>query len=155
MNFDYKKVIKPEINVGEREQKIRLLTGTVLVFISIFTASIILLLVGLILIATGYFGRCPAYAGINYNTLDKNGADPVAPEATKSDDKAEPASKPKPAAKKPAKKAKASNIVASAQDAMPAPANDTVPIASAAAVASSSMEAFATGSAVRSATMVW
>ena len=104
MNFDYKKVIKPEINVGDREQRIRLLAGTVSVFISIFTASIILLLVGLVLIATGYFGRCPAYAGINFNTLDKGSADPVAPAATENTDKAKQEAKPKPAAKKPAKK---------------------------------------------------
>lgn len=95
MNFDYKKMIKPVLNVGDREQRIRLLTGTVLVFISIFAASIILLLIGLVLIATGYFGRCPAYAAINYNTLDKN-------VAAASNDKAE--KKAEPAAKKPVKK---------------------------------------------------
>lgn len=72
MKFDYKKAIKPDLNVGDREQKQRLLAGTALVFVSIFAASIILLLVGLVLIATGYFGRCPVYAGINRNTLGKD-----------------------------------------------------------------------------------
>ena len=110
MNFDYKKVIKPAINVGEREQKIRLLVGTVAVFISIFTASILLLLIGLVLIATGYFGRCPAYAGINYSTLGKEEAAAVEPApAPESSEKAEEAPKPKPAAKKPAAKASAAS----------------------------------------------
>ena len=103
MNFDYKKVIKPDINVGDREQRIRLLTGTALVFISIFTASIILLLVGLILIATGYFGRCPAYAGIGRSTVENAAPEPAPVVA--SEDKAEKTTKP--AAKKPAAKAKA------------------------------------------------
>ncbi len=102
MNFDYMKMIKPVLNVGEREQRIRLLTGTVLVFISIFTAYIILLLAGLILIATGYFGRCPAYAAINHSTLDNGGTDSAKPVTAASTVKAEP--KAKPAAKKPAKK---------------------------------------------------
>ncbi len=102
MNFDYMKMLKPVLNVGEREQRIRLLTGTVLVFISIFTAYIILLLVGLILIATGYFGRCPAYAAINHSTLDNDNSDSVKPVAAASTEKVEV--KAKPAAKKPVKK---------------------------------------------------
>ena len=56
MSFDVKRTLQFEHNVGEKEKKIRLYAGAALVFISIFTAKIILLLVGLILIGTGYSG---------------------------------------------------------------------------------------------------
>ena len=43
MNFDYKRMIKFEHNVGEKEKKYRLYGGAALFAISIFTASIALL----------------------------------------------------------------------------------------------------------------
>lgn len=70
MSFDVKRMIKFEHNVGEKEKKYRLYGGAALVAISIFTASIALLLVGVVLIATGFTGWCPAYSGMNKNTLD-------------------------------------------------------------------------------------
>lgn len=87
MNFDYEKIIKlalkiikPALNVGAKEQKIRFMIGSALVFISVFTACILFLLLGLILIGTAYLGRCPVYASFNYNTLeqdDSNSSKPV------------------------------------------------------------------------------
>jgi len=68
MNFDYKRMIKFEHNVGEKEKKYRLYGGAALIAISIFTASITLLLIGLVLVATGFSGFCPVYAGLNKNT---------------------------------------------------------------------------------------
>lgn len=68
MSFDYKRMIKFEHNVGAKEAKIRMIAGAAALLISIFTASIILLLVGLVLVATGYSGWCPAYSGIGRNT---------------------------------------------------------------------------------------
>jgi hypothetical protein len=68
MSFDYKRMIKFEHNVGEKEKKYRLYGGAALVAISIFTASIALLLIGMVLIATGFSGWCPAYSGMNKNT---------------------------------------------------------------------------------------
>ena len=68
MSFDVKRMIKFEHNVGEKEKKYRLYGGSALVAISIFTASIALLLVGMVLIATGFTGWCPAYSGMNKNT---------------------------------------------------------------------------------------
>jgi hypothetical protein len=68
MSFDVKRMIKFEHNVGEKEKKYRLYGGSALVVISIFTASIALLLVGMVLIATGFTGWCPAYSGMNKNT---------------------------------------------------------------------------------------
>jgi hypothetical protein len=68
MSFDFKRMIKFEHNVGDKEKKYRLYGGAALIAISIFTASITLLLIGMVLVATGFFGFCPAYAGLNKNT---------------------------------------------------------------------------------------
>jgi hypothetical protein len=68
MSFDFKRMIKFEHNVGEKEKKYRLYGGAALIAISIFTASIALLLIGMVLVATGFSGFCPAYAGLNKNT---------------------------------------------------------------------------------------
>lgn len=75
MSFDYKRMIKFEHNVGEQEKKYRIYGGTALVFISIFTASIFLLLTGVILIATGFTGFCPVNAGFGRNTCEAAGGD--------------------------------------------------------------------------------
>jgi hypothetical protein len=72
MSFDVKRMIKFEHNVGEKEKKYRLYGGAALVAISIFTASIALLLIGMVLIATGFSGWCPAYSGLNKNTCCTN-----------------------------------------------------------------------------------
>jgi hypothetical protein len=74
MNFDYKRMIKFEHNLGDKEKKYRLYGGAALIVISIFTATITLLLIGLILIATGYSGWCPVYSGLHKNTLDTAGS---------------------------------------------------------------------------------
>ena len=68
MSFDFKRMIKFEHNVGEKEKKYRMYAGAALIAISIFTASIALLLIGLVLVATGIFGFCPINAGLNRNT---------------------------------------------------------------------------------------
>lgn len=68
MSFDYKRLIKFEHNIGAKDKKIRLYAGITLLAVSLFTASILLLLVGLVLVATSYFGWCPAYSGMGRNT---------------------------------------------------------------------------------------
>jgi len=68
MSFDFKRMLKFEHNVGEQEKKYRLYAGAILLIIAVFTAQIALLLVGLVLAATGYSGWCPAYSGMNKNT---------------------------------------------------------------------------------------
>lgn len=70
MSFDYKLLTNTEINVGEKEKKIRLYAGCALLAISLFTASIILLLLGVVLVATGYTRVCPAYSALGRNTCD-------------------------------------------------------------------------------------
>ena len=70
MSFDYKRMIKFEHNVGEKEKKYRIYGGAALIAISLFTAEITLLVVGIILVATGFSGFCPAYAGLKKSTCE-------------------------------------------------------------------------------------
>ncbi|MDX8129318.1 YgaP family membrane protein [Methylomonas sp. BW4-1] len=69
MSFDYKRLIKFEHNIGEKDKKVRMVSGVVLLSVSLFTASILMLLVGLVLVATSYSGWCPVYSGMDKNTL--------------------------------------------------------------------------------------
>lgn len=71
MNFDYKRMLKFEHNVGEKEKKYRLIGGSIALLVSLPLASILLLIVGVALVATGYSGWCPAYSGLDKNTLEK------------------------------------------------------------------------------------
>lgn len=70
MNFDYKRLTKLEINVGEKEQKIRLIAGTALLLISLLQASVLLLLVGIGLVASGYAKKCPINSALHRNTCE-------------------------------------------------------------------------------------
>ncbi len=71
MSFDYKRLIDRKVNVGDKDKKMRLISGSLLLFISLFTAKILLLLAGLVLIATGYTRVCPAYSAMDKNTLEE------------------------------------------------------------------------------------
>ncbi|MGZ5006409.1 MAG: YgaP family membrane protein [Methylobacter sp.] len=75
MNFDFKRMLKFEHNIGEKEKKYRLYGGVALLVISLFIpgGEVLLLLVGLVLVATGYSGWCPAYSGLNKNTCETAG----------------------------------------------------------------------------------
>ncbi len=75
MNFDYKRLVKFEHNIGLKDKKVRMVSGVVLLAVSLFTASVLMLLVGLVLVATSYFGWCPAYSGFNYKTADNEVVD--------------------------------------------------------------------------------
>ncbi|NOQ76319.1 MAG: DUF2892 domain-containing protein [Methylococcaceae bacterium] len=70
MSFDYKRLIECKVNVGNKDKKMRLISGSILLFVSLFTAKIILLVAGLILVATGYTRICPAYSAMDKNTLE-------------------------------------------------------------------------------------
>lgn len=69
MSFDYKRLTSTVINVGEKDKKMRLIAGSVSLGISLFTANILLLVIGVVLIATGYTRICPAYSAMDKNTL--------------------------------------------------------------------------------------
>ncbi|MGZ8182456.1 MAG: YgaP family membrane protein [Methylobacter sp.] len=68
MSFDFKRMIQFEHNVGAKEKNYRMYAGGALIVISIFTASILFLLIGLVLVATGFTGFCPVYSGLHRNT---------------------------------------------------------------------------------------
>lgn len=87
MSFDYKRLVKFEHNIGVKDKKVRLYAGVVLLFVSLFTASVLLLIVGMVLVATSYFGWCPAYSGFDKNTLgqDAPAAEDVAADAAETD----------------------------------------------------------------------
>ncbi|GFO76194.1 hypothetical protein BPLS_P3836 [Bathymodiolus platifrons methanotrophic gill symbiont] len=70
MSFDFKRMLKFEINVGTKEKQIRLYAGCAALFISLFLASVPLLLIGLILVATGYTVWCPVYSGLDKSTVE-------------------------------------------------------------------------------------
>lgn len=70
MSFDFKRMMKFEHNIGTNEKKYRLYGGVALLAVSIFTASIPLLLIGLVLTATGFSGWCPVYSGLDKNTCE-------------------------------------------------------------------------------------
>ncbi|HHJ40096.1 MAG: hypothetical protein AXA67_07680 [Methylothermaceae bacteria B42] len=69
MGFDFKKMLKYERNIGDKEQKIRYGIGALLIFISLFLGSVILLMTGIVLLATGYTRWCPINSGLGRNTF--------------------------------------------------------------------------------------
>jgi len=71
MSFDYKRLLDRKVNVGDKDKKMRLISGSILLFVSIITAKIILLFVGIVLIATGYTRVCPAYSAMNKSTIEE------------------------------------------------------------------------------------
>jgi hypothetical protein len=81
MSFDYKRMLKKEVNVGLKEQKIRYGAGAAAIVASVFLGNIALLLVGCILIYTAYTRWCPAYSGLSKSTVgpDEPTATPGAP----------------------------------------------------------------------------
>jgi hypothetical protein len=72
MNFDYKRMLKFEHNVGEKEKKYRLIAGSIALLVSLPLGNVLLLIIGVALVATGYSGWCPAYSGLDKNSLGKN-----------------------------------------------------------------------------------
>jgi hypothetical protein len=81
MSFDYKRLVKFEHNVGVKDKKVRMTAGIILLAVSLFTAKILLLVVGLVLVGTSYFGWCPAYSGFDKNTLESATDDAAAGDA--------------------------------------------------------------------------
>ncbi|MCK5897576.1 MAG: DUF2892 domain-containing protein [Methylococcales bacterium] len=73
MKFDYKRLIKFEHNVNDKEKQLRLIAGAISILISLFLANILLLLIGLVLVTSGYIGWCPAYSGFGGNPFLKKG----------------------------------------------------------------------------------
>lgn len=69
MNFDFKRMLKPELNVGLSERKLRYGVGIAALLVSVFLANILLLLLGSVLVATARFRWCPIYSGMGKSTV--------------------------------------------------------------------------------------
>ncbi|MBS3965007.1 MAG: DUF2892 domain-containing protein [Methylomonas sp.] len=82
MSFDYKRLCKFEHNLGAKDKKVRMMAGVGLLVVSLFMASVLMLIVGLALVATSYVGWCPAYSGFGKSTLEETGT-PSTPESSK------------------------------------------------------------------------
>jgi len=70
MAFDYKRMLHRELNVGLKERQLRYYAGAAAAFISVFLGNVLLLLLGIVLIATGYTRWCPVYSGMSRSTVD-------------------------------------------------------------------------------------
>jgi hypothetical protein len=70
MAFDYKRMVLREVNGGLKERRIRYGAGAASAFVSVFLGNIPLLLLGIILLATGYTRWCPVYSGMTRSTVD-------------------------------------------------------------------------------------
>jgi hypothetical protein len=68
MPFDFKRMLKYEYNVGDKDQKIRYGVGSLSIFLSLFLGSVPLLLLGIALLISGYTHFCPIYAGLGKTT---------------------------------------------------------------------------------------
>lgn len=73
MQFDFKRMLKYEYNVGDKDQKIRYSAGSFAILLSMFLGSVPLLLLGIALLVSGYTHFCPIYAGLGKTTVDPNG----------------------------------------------------------------------------------
>ncbi len=56
-------------NVGTMDRNIRLAVAGVLILLGLITGRIILDILGLIVLATGWLGFCPAYVPLKINTM--------------------------------------------------------------------------------------
>ncbi|CAL1239601.1 YgaP family membrane protein [Candidatus Methylocalor cossyra] len=79
MRIDFKRLIKPEVNIGFKDQRIRYGLGSALLLVSVFLANIPLLLLGGILVATAKSRWCPVYSSLGHSTY-RPGEEPAAPD---------------------------------------------------------------------------
>jgi hypothetical protein len=61
-------------NVGKTDRNIRLAAGGVLVFLGIVTNTVLFSIIGLVVLATGAIGTCPAYMVLKMDTTKNDKA---------------------------------------------------------------------------------
>lgn len=71
MNFDIKRALVRELNVGIKDRNIRYGAGAVALLLSVFLGDIFLLVIGGILIATAFLRWCPVYSGLSRSTVEE------------------------------------------------------------------------------------
>jgi uncharacterized membrane protein YidH (DUF202 family) len=72
MAFDYKKMLKRELNVGLKDRQYRMIGGAAALLLSVFMGNIFLLLIGIVLVATAFMRWCPVYSGLSKSTVEPN-----------------------------------------------------------------------------------
>lgn len=77
MSFDFKRALHKEVNVGLKERKIRYAAGSALLLLSVFLGNIPLLVLGSVLVYTGFSRWCPAYSGLGRSSVDPNEPPPA------------------------------------------------------------------------------
>lgn len=70
MSFDFNRMLKREINVGKKDQQIRLGAGITLLVVSWVINTPLLMLLAIILVATAVTRWCPAYSGMGKSTVE-------------------------------------------------------------------------------------
>jgi hypothetical protein len=70
MNVDFKRMMKIERNLSIKEKQYRLYGGIAMLVVSLFTASIPLLIFGVFCVVEFYLSWCPVCAGMNRNTYE-------------------------------------------------------------------------------------
>ncbi len=70
MNFDFKRMLKIERNLSVKEKQYRLYAGVAMILISVFTASIALLVFGVFCVFEFYLSWCPVCSALNRNTCE-------------------------------------------------------------------------------------
>ncbi|MEE9425255.1 MAG: DUF2892 domain-containing protein [Methylococcales bacterium] len=68
MDFDFKRMLKKELNLGEKDVLIRKNIGIASVVLSVLPGSVLMLLLGIVLIGSATLRWCPVYSGLNKNT---------------------------------------------------------------------------------------
>ncbi len=68
MDFDFKRMLKKELNLGEKDVLIRKNIGIASVVLSVLPGSVPMLLLGIVLIGSAALRWCPVYSGLNKNT---------------------------------------------------------------------------------------
>jgi len=71
MNFDIKRALVRELNVGIKDRNIRYGAGAVALLLSVFLGDIFLLVIGGILVATAFLRWCPVYSGLSRSTVEE------------------------------------------------------------------------------------
>ncbi len=70
MDFDFKRMLKKELNLGEKDILIRKNIGIAAAVLSVIPGSIPMLLLGIILIASATLSWCPVYSGLHKSTCN-------------------------------------------------------------------------------------
>ena len=70
MDFDFKRMLKKEHNLGAKDILIRKNVGIACAVLSLLPGSVPMLLLGILLIGSATLSWCPVYSGLHKNTCN-------------------------------------------------------------------------------------